>query len=216
MNTYIVFFVKLMRLTWSTITFSLHDTFSFNGIFSFRARFAFLLGCCVSLFPATPFVYADGYEGSPLDTSNGGDASASAADSVVDGLKAALPEKGASDRQAKNTKSSSPSSYGATKEVRSPSLTLSDISQSRTSERSVSALAHYSRSRALLIAAIREFDQGLKFVSTEPLVNPHGWRKEVAALAHRLDKVLSPQARMSKSGTRLLEGSPSLLTETSE
>ena len=75
-----------------------------------------------------------------------------------------------------------------------------------------SAIGHYSRARALLIAAVKEFDDGRKFANPDIILDSGAWRSTVIDRAEDLERVLAPQAKASKSGIKF-EAYPELLTE---
>lgn len=64
------------------------------------------------------------------------------------------------------------------------------------------AVGHYARSRSLLIAALREFDEGLKVVNPDALLDSAAFRNTLLDKTKDLEKVLDPQPRVSKSGVR--------------
>ncbi len=64
------------------------------------------------------------------------------------------------------------------------------------------ATGHYSRARSLLIAAIREFDEGLKVVNPDALLDSQAFRASLLERSKDLERVLDPQPRVSKSGVR--------------
>lgn len=64
------------------------------------------------------------------------------------------------------------------------------------------AVGHYARARSLLIAAIREFDEGLKVVSPDALLDSNAFRNTLLEKSKDLERVLDPQPRVSKSGVR--------------
>ena len=61
-------------------------------------------------------------------------------------------------------------------------------------------IGHYSRSRSLLIAAIREFDEGLKVVNPDALLDASRFRADLIDRAKELERVLDPQPRVSRGG----------------
>ena len=72
--------------------------------------------------------------------------------------------------------------------------------QVASGEELATAVAHYARSRSLLIAAIREFDAGRKSADPGALIDSQAWRDILLARAQDLEKVLDPQPRASKTG----------------
>lgn len=65
------------------------------------------------------------------------------------------------------------------------------------------AAAHYARARSLVIAAVNEFDRGLKIANPDALVDSKKWRASLVDRARELEKVLDPQAKESSGGVRL-------------
>lgn len=69
-------------------------------------------------------------------------------------------------------------------------------------QQSARAIGHYARARSLLIAAIREFDVGMKVAEPSTLLDPSGWRDSIAQRASELERVLDPQPRSTSSGVK--------------
>ncbi len=69
-------------------------------------------------------------------------------------------------------------------------------------EQAAEAVAHYARSRALLIAALSEFDQARKVARPDELIDPVKWRNTLIDRAEDLERVLDPQPRATKGGIR--------------
>jgi len=86
--------------------------------------------------------------------------------------------------------------------------TLGQASQEAT----VEAVAHYARSRALLIAALREFDAGRKIARPDDLLDSVKWRNTLVDRAEDLERVLDPQPRATKGGIKF-SADPRLLPE---
>lgn len=63
-----------------------------------------------------------------------------------------------------------------------------------------SAIGHYARARSLLIAAVREFDQGLQSANPDILIDSKEWRNSVLDRAEDLEKVLAPQPATTERG----------------
>lgn len=91
-------------------------------------------------------------------------------------------------------------------EVRHSSL--GDASQEELAE----AAGHYARARALLIAAVNEFDRGRKVAKPDDLIEPAKWRSSLLDRAEDLERLLDPQPRVTKGGVRF-EADPRLLPE---
>jgi hypothetical protein len=75
-------------------------------------------------------------------------------------------------------------------------LTIERASGDRLS----SAVAHYGRARMYLLAAIREFDKGMKSANAETLLDTSKFRTTLVNRASELERVLDPQPRVSNSG----------------
>jgi hypothetical protein len=72
--------------------------------------------------------------------------------------------------------------------------------QRATGPELASAVGHYARARSLLIAAVREFDQGLKNANPDVLIDSKEWRNSVLDRAEDLEKVLAPQPATTERG----------------
>lgn len=73
---------------------------------------------------------------------------------------------------------------------------------SASSERTEVAVGHYARARSLLIEALEEFETGRRIARPDLLVDPDAWKLSVTSRAEELDKILSPQPRLTRAGTR--------------
>ena len=96
-----------------------------------------------------------------------------------------------------------PGSYA---ETRTASLDQAD------QETTVEAVAHYARCRALLIAALNEFDTARKIAKPDDLLDPVKWRNTLIDRAEDLERVLDPQPRATKGGIKF-SADPRLLPE---
>jgi len=74
------------------------------------------------------------------------------------------------------------------------------------------AVAHYARSRALLVASINEFDRARKLANPDELLDATKWRSTLIDRAEDLERVLDPQPRATKGGIKF-EADPRLLPE---
>jgi hypothetical protein len=74
------------------------------------------------------------------------------------------------------------------------------------------AVAHYARSRALLVSAINEFDKGRKLAKPDELLDSNKWRMTLIDRAEDLERVLDPQPRATKGGIKF-EADSRLLPE---
>ena len=63
--------------------------------------------------------------------------------------------------------------------------------------------AHYQRARALLISAIREFDQATAIASPDAIIDSDRFRVSLRTRAEELEKVLAPQPRAHRGGIAL-------------
>lgn len=79
-------------------------------------------------------------------------------------------------------------------------------------EQAAEAVAHYARSRALLVSAIREFDAARKIARPDDLIDPVRWRNTLIDRAEDLERVLDPQPKATKGGIRF-SADPRLLPE---
>jgi hypothetical protein len=64
------------------------------------------------------------------------------------------------------------------------------------------AVAHYARSRALLISALHEFDTARKLAKPDELLDSAKWRNTLIDRAEDLERVLDPQPRVTKGGIK--------------
>ena len=62
------------------------------------------------------------------------------------------------------------------------------------------AVGHYSRARQLLLSALKEFDAGARIASPEILIDIKEWRQSLNDRAEDLERVISPQPRVTKDG----------------
>jgi hypothetical protein len=74
------------------------------------------------------------------------------------------------------------------------------------------AVAHYARSRALLISAIHEFDKARKLAKPDELLDSTKWRNTLVDRAEDLERVLDPQPRITRGGIKF-EADSRLLPE---
>lgn len=74
------------------------------------------------------------------------------------------------------------------------------------------AEGHLSRSKGLLIAALREFDEAMKDMPEKSSLNTTRWRDSVAERAEELERLISPKARETRGGIRY-EAYPEFLSE---
>lgn len=74
------------------------------------------------------------------------------------------------------------------------------------------AIAHYARSRALLVASINEFDKARKLARPDELLDTTKWRTTLIDRAEDLERVLDPQPRATRGGIKF-EADPRLLPE---
>lgn len=69
-------------------------------------------------------------------------------------------------------------------------------------EKLATAIGHYARARSLLLAAVREFDAGLKHANPQVLVDVKEFRNTLLDRAEDLEKILAPQPRATKRGVQ--------------
>ena len=79
-------------------------------------------------------------------------------------------------------------------------------------DRLSTAVAHYARARMHLLAAIREFDSGMKAANANTLLDTNKFRGTLTNRAHELERVLDPQPRASNSGV-MFTAEPRLIGE---
>lgn len=80
--------------------------------------------------------------------------------------------------------------------------TASFAEQSSSEERTDAAIGHYAKSRALLVEALEEFETARKLARPDLLIDPEEWRISVISRAEELNRILDPQPRITRSGTR--------------
>ena len=103
------------------------------------------------------------------------------------------------------------SSNGSRGSSRSSAKSVASLGQADNQD-TTEAVAHFARSRSLLIAALHEFDKGRKLASPNQLLDPVQWRNTLIDRAEDLDRVLDPQPRATKGGIKF-EADPRLLPE---
>ena len=81
-----------------------------------------------------------------------------------------------------------------------------------TTEATAEAVAHYARSRALLVSALHEFDQARKIARPDELLDPTKWRNTLIDRAQDLERILDPQPKATKGGIKF-SADPRLLPE---
>lgn len=79
-------------------------------------------------------------------------------------------------------------------------------------DRLTTAVAHYGRARLYLLAAIREFDLGMKAANANTLLDTAKFRGTLVNRSQELERVLDPQPRASNTGVKF-SGDPRLLGE---
>lgn len=76
------------------------------------------------------------------------------------------------------------------------------------SNRGAAAIGHYSKARALLIEAIREFEEGKRIARPDLVVNADDWRSGVDQKANELLRLTNPTVTVTESGIRTGEFGP--------
>lgn len=71
-----------------------------------------------------------------------------------------------------------------------------------SAERAEAARGHYARARTLLVEALAEFERGRRIARPDILLDPEEWRLSVVSRTEELNRVLDPQPRVTRSGTR--------------
>lgn len=79
-------------------------------------------------------------------------------------------------------------------------------------EQSAEAIGHYARARALIVAAINEFDKGRRIARPDDLVEPAKWRNTLIDRAEDIERLLDPQPHVTKGGIKY-SADPRLLPE---
>ncbi len=64
------------------------------------------------------------------------------------------------------------------------------------------AVGHFARARSLLIAAVHEFDRGIKLVDPEAMVDVQRFRSTLLDRSEELERILDPQPRVTRSGVQ--------------
>lgn len=87
-------------------------------------------------------------------------------------------------------------------------VSLGQANQEQTAE----AIGHYARARALIVAAINEFDKGRRIARPDDLVEPAKWRNTLIDRAEDIERILDPQPHVTKGGIKY-SADPRLLPE---
>ncbi len=90
-------------------------------------------------------------------------------------------------------------------------LRVSSIQKASDEDLAV-ATGHFARSRALLIAAIREFDLGCKVANPDSILDAKAFRGTISTRAEELERILDPQPRVTRGGIRY-SPEPALLSK---
>lgn len=77
-------------------------------------------------------------------------------------------------------------------------------------KRQETAVAHYSRARTMLVAALEEFEQGRRYARPDVLVDSEDWRLKVVSLTEELNRLIDPQVKVTREGVRT-KGNPRLI-----
>lgn len=64
------------------------------------------------------------------------------------------------------------------------------------------ATGHFARARSLLIAALNEFDSGVRKADPSSLIDTGMFREGIKSRARELERILDPQAKESESGVK--------------
>jgi hypothetical protein len=87
-------------------------------------------------------------------------------------------------------------------------ISLGQAGQEATAE----AVAHYARARALVVAALKEFDEGRSIARPDELLDSVKWRNTLIDRAEDLERILDPQPKATKGGIKF-SADPRLLPE---
>ncbi|HMO02721.1 MAG TPA: hypothetical protein PKD37_07075 [Oligoflexia bacterium] len=79
-----------------------------------------------------------------------------------------------------------------------PSLTI----QRAKGAKLAAAIGYFARTRSLLIAALREFDAGLKIADPSMLLDTERWRASIVERASELERILDPQPIIAEDGVK--------------
>mgnify|MGYP006275652259 CR=1 FL=1 len=77
-----------------------------------------------------------------------------------------------------------------------------DFQGGASQQESARAVGHYARARSLLVAAIAEFDAGVRIAEPSTLIDPRGWREALADRVREIERVLDPQPRSGAEGLK--------------
>lgn len=69
-------------------------------------------------------------------------------------------------------------------------------------QRSVAAIGHYARARALLVEALAEFEQGRQNARPDMLVDPEEWRLSLISRTEELNRLIDPKPRVTRAGVQ--------------
>ncbi len=67
-------------------------------------------------------------------------------------------------------------------------------------QRTNAAVGYYARSRAMLVEALEEFEQGRKYARPDLLVDPEEWRLTVISLTEQLNRLIDPKPLVTRDG----------------
>lgn len=82
-------------------------------------------------------------------------------------------------------------------------------------EETAAAIGHYARARTMLMEALKEFERARELAKPDQIVNGDEWRNTLVSRATDLDRLISPEPRISRTGVRF-EPSHALLQEENE
>jgi hypothetical protein len=69
-------------------------------------------------------------------------------------------------------------------------------------ENLATAMGHYARARSLILAAIREFDKGIKLANPQILLDVKEFRNTLVDRAEDLERVIAPQPKATRKGVQ--------------
>lgn len=72
--------------------------------------------------------------------------------------------------------------------------------QYASNQRTRAAIGYYSRSRAMMVQALEEFEQGRKLAGPDLLIDPEEWRLSVISLTEQLNRVIDPRPKVTGQG----------------
>ena len=82
--------------------------------------------------------------------------------------------------------------------------------QYASKQRASAAAGYYARSRAMLVEALAEFEQGRKYARPDLVVDAEEWRLTLISLTEELNRLVDPKVRVTRDGVRFA-GNPRMV-----